>query len=194
MTLQTITSASFHESEIGFTDIVSEMEKAREQIQHMQKVFGKKVEVLTGNHDANLERKVKAIGLDPALLKKQSEIWQIDWTFHPRFHKLQIDDYQVFHGDQGKGGKTPAVANADADWKSSAIGHHHSCGGVVWQCNSNSRYWGMSVGCGVNHKHAVMAYGKRYAPKPVIACGVVIDSIPYFEPMPKSNKYGRRLR
>ena len=117
-------SASFHDSEIGFTDIVGEMEAARDQIQHMQKVFGKNVEVMTGNHDANLQRKMKAVGLDPSLLRKQAEIWGIDWKFYPRYHKLQIDDYQVFHGDQGRGGKTPAIAKAEADWD--IVGHRPS--------------------------------------------------------------------
>jgi len=187
-------SASFHDSEIGFTDIVGEMEAARDQIQHMQKVFGKNVEVLTGDHDANLARKMKAVGLDPSLLRKQAEIWGIEWKFYPRYHKLQIDDYQIFHGDQGRGGKTPAIAKAEADWTSSAIGHHHTAGGVTWGCNNNSRYWGMSVGCGIDHKHAVMAYGASFAQKPIISCGVVIDGVPYFEPMPKKNKFGRRLR
>ena len=140
---------------------------------------------MTGNHDANLARKMKAVGLDPSLLRKQAEIWGIEWKFYPRYHKLQIDDYQVFHGDQGRGGKTPAIAKAEADWTSSAIGHHHTAGGVTWGCNNNSRYWGMSVGCGIDHKHAVMAYGASFAQKPIISCGVVIDGVPYFEPMPK---------
>lgn len=68
-------AASFHDSEVGFCDVVSEMEEARIQIQHMQEVFGADVTVLTGNHDANLKRKVKAIGLDPDILKSPEEIW-----------------------------------------------------------------------------------------------------------------------
>ena len=184
-------AASFHDSEIGFFDVVSEMEAAKEQIQHMQEVFGKKVEVMQGNHDSNLTRKMKVIGLDPSLLKSPSDIWGIDWEFHPRFHKLIIDDVIYMHGDQGRGGKTPALAKAEGEWMSVVCGHHHSAAGVWYGCNSNTRYFGLNVGCGVNHKHAVMAYGATFAQKPMLGCGVVIDGTPYFEPMPLANKYGK---
>ncbi len=185
-------AASFHDSEVGFCDVVSEMEVAREQIQGMQDVFGKDVEVLQGNHDSNLRRKVKAIGLDPDLLRGPSDIWGVDWEFHPRYHKLVIDDVIYMHGDQGKGGKTPALAKAEGEWMSVVCGHHHSAAGVWYGCNSNTRYFGMNVGCGVNHRHAVMAYGATFAAKPMLGCGVVIDGTPYFEPMPLTNRYGRK--
>ena len=183
-------AASFHDSEIGFHDVVSEMEAAKEQIHHMQEVFGPDVEVLQGNHDANLSRKVKAIGLDPALLRQPADIWEVDWTFHRRFAKLVIDDVIYMHGDQGKGGKTPALAKAEGEWMSVVCGHYHSAAGVWYGCNANTRYFGMNVGCGVDHKHAVMAYGATFAAKPMLGCGVVIDGTPYFEPMPKKNRYG----
>ena len=185
-------AASFHDSEIGFHDVVSEMEAAKEQIHHMQEVFGGDVEVLQGNHDANLSRKVKAIGLDPALLRQPADIWDVDWTFHRRYTKLVIDDVIYMHGDQGKGGKTPALAKAEGEWMSVVCGHHHSAAGVWYGCNANTRYFGMNVGCGVDHKHAVMAYGATFAAKPMLGCGVVIDGTPYFEPMPLKNKFGRK--
>lgn len=187
-------AASFHDSEIGFHDVVSEMEAAKEQIQHMAEVFGPDVEVLTGNHDANLGRKMKAIGLDPALLRSPEEIWGIDWTFHYRFAKVVIDDVIYMHGDQGKGGKTPALAKAEGEWMSVVCGHHHSAAGVWYGCNANTRYFGMNVGCGVDQGAAVMAYGATFAAKPMLGCGVVIDGTPYFEPMPLANKYGRKSK
>ena len=184
-------AASFHDSEIGFFDVVSEMEAAKEQIQHMAEVFGPDVEVLIGNHDANLSRKMKSIGLDPALLRTPEDIWGIDWKFHPRYTKLVLDEVCYMHGDQGKGGKTPALAKAEGEWMSVVCGHHHSAAGVWYGCNANTRYFGMNVGCGVDQKSAVMAYGASFSAKPMLGCGVVIDGTPYFEPMPLRNKYGR---
>ena len=147
---------SFHESEMGYADPVEELELAMEQAQHMQQVFGKKVQVLTGNHGAIPARKLKAFGVPAELLRKQ-----------------------------------PALAKAEADWMSTVCGHYHSAAGVWYGCNNNSRYWGMNVGCGVDHSHAAMAYGKTFSAKPMLGCGVVIDGTPYFEPMPKVNKFGR---
>ena len=184
-------AASFHDSEIGFYDAVSEMDAARYQIQHMEGVFGPDVEVLIGNHDANLGRKMKANGLDPSLLRTPSDIWGVNWEFYPRYAKLIIDDVIYMHGDQGRGGKTPALAKAEGEWMSVVCGHHHSSAGAWYGCNANTRYFGLNVGCGVDHKHAVMAYGASFAAKPMLGCGVVIDGVPYFEPMPLANKYGR---
>ena len=123
-------SASMHASEIGFYDIVSEMEATREQVAHLVDVFGDNVEVMQGNLDANLGRKMKLVGLDPALLKTPEDIWGVNWTFYPRFHKLIIDDCIYMHGDQSKGGKTPSLAKAEAEWMSVICGHHHSAAGV----------------------------------------------------------------
>jgi hypothetical protein len=187
-------AVSRHISEVGYSDPVQEQEKAYVQIQHMQDVFGKKVECLLGNHDQIPARLLKEFGVPPEWLRSPNQLWDLEWTFYPRYHKLQIDDYQIMHGDQGRGGKTPALAKAEADWTSTVAGHHHSAAGVWYGCNNNSRYWGMSVGCGVDHKHAAMAYGKTFAQKPMLGCGVVIDGIPYFEPMPKVNKFGRVIR
>jgi hypothetical protein len=34
----------------------------------------------------------------------------------------------------------------------------------------------MQVGCGIDRQHQQMAYGTKFSSKPIISCGVVIDS------------------
>jgi hypothetical protein len=42
----------------------------------------------------------------------------------------------------------------------------------------------MQVGCGVEHDHPSMNYGRVYAAKPIVGCGVVYSSkVAFFEPM-----------
>jgi predicted phosphodiesterase len=187
-------AASRHESEVGYSDVTVEFEKAYVQVQHQQDVFGKKVECMLGNHDCIPSRILKSMGMPENLLRNENDLWDLEWTFYPRYHKLQIDDFQVMHGDQGRSSATPALAKATADWRSTVCGHHHTALGAWHACNESARYFGLSVGCGVDTGHAAMAYGKSFSKKGMIGCGVVIDGVPYAEPMPKKNKYGRILR
>jgi len=41
--------------------------------------------------------------------------------------------------------------------------------------------WGLAVGCGVDNDQMAFAYGKNFARKPIVACGVVIDEEPHVE-------------
>ena len=185
-------AASRHESEVGYADVCGEYEKAYEQVQHQASVFGNKIECMIGNHDCIPQRTLKSLGMPSALLRNYNEMWGVDWTFHPRYTKLQIQDYQVMHGDQGRG--PDAKAKALGDWRSTVCGHHHTQLNAWHGANESTRFFGLSVGCGVDSGHAAMAYGKTFAKKGMIGCGVVIDGCPYAEPMPKKNKFGRIMR
>ena len=51
--------------------------------------------------------------------------------------------------------------------------------------------WGLAVGCGVDQRSMAFAYGKHFAKKPVIGCGVVIDGVPHAVPMDLGSKIRR---
>ena len=42
----------------------------------------------------------------------------------------------------------------------------------------------MDVSCGVDDQHPAMRYGKNLLTRPVLGAGVVLDGVPYYEPMP----------
>ena len=69
-------------------------------------------------------------------------------------------------------------------------GHNHSNAGISATATDQELVWGMGVGCGVDHKHMAFAYGKHFANKPIIACGVVVDGEPHIEYM----NLGRKVR
>ena len=77
-----------------------------------------------------------------------------------------------------------AHKNALAEFKSVVQGHLHAQAGIVYHANGGQCVFGMQVGCGANHKHPAMNYGRVYAAKPILGCGVVYSSkVAYWEPM-----------
>ena len=84
-----------------------------------------------------------------------------------------------------------AAMQAADSFQSTVIGHFHAAAGVMFKANDNARYFGMNVGCGVDYHTAAMQYGVKFARKPVLGCGVVIDgTTAIFEPMPLPNRMG----
>ena len=53
------------------------------------------------------------------------------------------------------------------------IGHVHSSAGVQYLASKRDLIFGMNVGCGIDIKSYAMAYGKNFANRPVLGCGVV---------------------
>lgn len=183
-------SISYHPKAPSMKDSEKEYKKAYRQVQELYNAFPNAIWMI-GNHDALTERQIFDAGLPFEVLKDYRELWGVhEWDIKPRYHKHVIDGVIYQHGDAGKGGRFPALANAEAEFQSVVQGHAHSAAGVQYGANTNLRYFGMQVGCGVNYKAAAMSYGVKYPRKPIIGCGVVIDGkTAVFEPMDLKNKY-----
>lgn len=187
-------SMSRWDSELGLENPLAELDLAREQAADLYHYFPN-LNIMTGNHDAVPVRAARSAGIPPEIVKDLNSIFDTPrWTWQPRFAKLQINDFQLMHGDQGRTSKTPALTQAEAGWMSTAAGHHHTRAGVWWGANSGSRFWGMNVGTGIDHNSPVFNYSRQCANKPILGMGVVIDGTPYFEPMPLVNKFGRKIK
>lgn len=177
-------SISYHEKDPSMPSAAEEFKKARKQVQQLYKAFPK-ADYLIGNHDALPARKAQTIGLPEEVLKDFGSLWGLDnWTIHPRFHDLIIDDVIYRHGDKCKGGQMAAHKNSVAEFSSLVQGHLHAQAGVVYHANKNDCVFGMQVGCGVDANHPSMNYGRVYAAKPIVGCGVVYSSrVAHFEAM-----------
>ena len=176
---------SFHEKDPSMPGVEEEFRQAQKQVRQVHRAFPK-VDFLIGNHDDLPRRKAVTVGLPDSLMKGFKELWQLDgWTIHPRYTKLWIGGVQYRHGDMGKGGLNAAKANAMAEFCSLAQGHLHAQAGVTYHANDKSCVFGLSVGCGADHDHPAMNYGRVYSAKPIVGCGVVYSpQYAVFEPMP----------
>ena len=159
-----------------------EYAKARKQVASLTKAFPK-ADWLIGNHDALTERQAVTAGLPPELLKDYADTWNAGWSIHPRFAKLIIDGVIYSHGDSGRAGQDAAYQPAKDNFHSTVIGHFHNQAGVRWWANPEFRVFGLSVGCGIDASRLQFDYGRRFAHKPILGCGVVIGGKQaYFEP------------
>lgn len=177
-------SISYHEKDPSMPSPAEEFKAAQKQVKALHKAFPK-VDYLIGNHDALPSRKAQTIGLPEEVIRDFKSLWELDgWTIHPRFHDLVIDGVIYRHGDKGKGGQMSAHKNSVAEFSSLVQGHLHAQAGVVYHANKEKCVFGMQVGSGVDHNHPAMNYGRIYAAKPIVGCGVVYDEkIAFFEPL-----------
>lgn len=175
-------SISYHEKSPGMNNATREFEHAHVQVAGLARAFPK-ADWLIGNHDALTERQAISAGLPPQILRDYADLWEVDWSVHPRFAKLTIDGVVYSHGDSGRGGQDAAFAQAKDNFRSTVIGHHHGQAGVKWWANPEFRVFGMSVGCGIDASRLQFEYGRRFAAKPILGCGVVLNGTrAFFEP------------
>lgn len=167
-------SISYHERHPGNTNAEAEFEKAHKQVAQLAERFPK-ADWMIGNHDALTERQAISAGLPTSCLRDYQDLWGVKWKVHERFAKLTIDGVVYAHGDSGRGGQGAALKQAKDNFCSTVIGHYHAQAGVQWWANKNARIFGMSVGCGIDAAALQFSYGKPFAAKPLLGCGVVID-------------------
>lgn len=138
--------------------------------------------VCIGNHDRRIERIAKSAGIPPRFLRSYSQIWKTPrWKW---VEEIFIDGVHYFHGE-GCAGVRPAMNRALQDGVNTVIGHVHSVGGLQQRTSAHRTIWGMDVGCGVDTDALQFAYAKAFATKPVLSCGVVINGVPQWIPMPQ---------
>ena len=178
-------SISFHEKDVALPGPVQEFRKAKKQIKQIADAFPE-LDYMVGNHCSLPSRKARLIGLPEDVLIPFNQLWGVPgWRVHDRYDDLVIDGVVYRHGDKCKGGIMAAHKNAIAEFSSIAQGHLHSQAGVVYHANQGDCVFGLQVGCGVDHDHPAMNYGRVYAAKPIVGAGVIYDSThAMFSPMP----------
>jgi len=147
-----------------------------------------KAYVCRGNHDDRIMRLAESVGIPETFLRPLSELYQTpgwvwDWDF-------VIDDIYFFHGE-GCSGVHPAFNAAKKMLMSTVMGHVHAAAGVKWLSNPKKRIFSMDVSTGIDDKQMAFAYGKHAKQRSMLGAGVIVDGIPYYEPMPagKGEKY-----
>jgi len=136
--------------------------------------------VCIGNHDERPRRLARAMKIPDCLVKDYGDMWDTpNWTWDWKFN---VDEVSYRHGT-GCSGIHPAWNLMNKIHQSCVIGHCHARAGVKWGCNENSRFFGADTGCGVDEKMYQFAYGKDYPVRPFLSSVVIIDGIPYLEPM-----------
>mgnify|MGYP003146465534 CR=1 FL=1 len=178
---------SYHEKQTAMPNADTEMEQAMVAMKNWYKAFPD-VKVCVGNHSALPFRQASTAGIPARMLKSYQDIWEAPkgWEWGLNF---TIDEVLYTHGI-GAGGQNGALKLAMKNRQNTVIGHSHSFGGVGYSASYRDLIYGMNVGCGVDNDHMAFAYGKDFASKPTLGCGIVADDgrTALFIPMPLGDK------
>jgi metallophosphoesterase superfamily enzyme len=168
---------SYHESDPDGFSGGREYEKAIEAIKWWQVAFPDAI-ITVGNHDLIPHRKAYTHGVPSRLTPTFQQIFDAPpgWKFAKRFTLYNI---LFIHGTNN------AKSRAQQTRMSVVQGHLHSEHSVQWWQSDLDRIFAMQVGCGVDNDSYAMRYGRDFAKRPVLGCGVVLDSgkIPLVVPM-----------
>lgn len=160
----------------------SELSQAIASAQPWYKAFPV-AKICIGNHDERYFRQAFKAGIPTAYLRGYNEVFKCpdNWNWQ---HGHTMDNVLYAHGT-GYTGKDAAMRVASESMMSAVIGHTHSWGGVQWIGTHNAAIFALNVGCGVDESAYPMRYAAHMRRKPVLGCGVVLDSgrVAHFEPM-----------
>lgn len=172
---------SFHDHDPDLDSPGKELEKAIKALTPIYKLFPV-AEILESNHGSLVIRKALATGLSRKFFKTPGDILEAPktWTWHfDLMLKLPNGTPCYFHHSKGPSAKK----NSQAMGASFVQGHHHENFEISYWGNPNALLFGMTVGCLVDSKSLALAYNKNNLKRPVIGCGIIIDSIPQLIPM-----------
>ncbi len=172
---------SFHDADPDLDSAGQELDKAIAALKPLYKLFPK-AEVLESNHGSLVARKALANGLSSRFFKTPGDILEApkSWSWHFDITaKLPNGTQCYFHHSKGANVKK----NSQAMGMSFVQGHHHESFEIQFWGNPNALLFGMTVGCLVDPKSLAMAYNKNNLKRPVIGCGIIVDSIPILIPM-----------
>jgi hypothetical protein len=173
---------SYHESNPDLPSAGDELKAAKKVIAELHELFPK-MDILESNHGSLHLRKSMTAGIPRAYIKEYNEILEVGagWKWHDDMTITLPNGQQCYltHGKSANGMKL------SQNYAMNCIqGHHHTEFTIGYWSNPNDLFWSMQVGCLVDSKSLAMAYNKLQLRRPIIGCGVVIDSKPMLETMP----------
>jgi len=183
-------SLSFHDSEPMLHNVMGEYESAFERAQDWYEAFPEAT-LIMGNHDRIPARQLRKLGMEPTIyMRPIEELFGMPpgWAVADQ---IEIDNVLYHHGETS-GGINGFRKDAEQRMRCTVSGHNHSNAGISATATDQELVWGLAVGCGVNHEHMAFAYGKNFAKKPIVACGVVSHGTPHIEYMDLGSKVRRR--
>ena len=182
-------SLSFHDSEPTLHNVMGEYESAFERAQDWYEAFPE-LTLVMGNHDRIPARQLRKLGMEPSIYMRPVEElfgmppgWQV-------VDQIEIDNVLYHHGETA-GGINGFRKDAETRMRCTVSGHNHSNAGISATATDQELVWGLAVGCGVNHEHLAFAYGKHFAKKPIVACGLVLEGEPRVAYMDLGSKVRR---
>jgi len=183
---------SYHEVEPTLYSAGEELKKGREVIWQMESLFPT-IDVMESNHGSLAFRKAKTSGIPKEFMKDYSEVLKTKkWKWHDQL-RLTLPNGQECLFAHGLGANY--LLTAQKRGMSLIQGHYHSKYGIAYWSTNNDLNFGMNVGCLIDDKSLAFAYNKTTVERPIIGCGMIIDSQPKLIPlvMKSNGRWNGRL-
>lgn len=184
---------SFHPSDPDLASPGDELASAIQKLQPVYKMFPK-VDVIESNHGSLIYRKAKVMGLPRHVFRSYREVieapkgwkWHFDLTI-----ELPDGSKCYFHHALS----SSVIRSSQQLGMHCVFGHHHNKFSVEYWSSNYQTKWAMFVGCLINHKAMAYEYGQNNLKKPIIGCGIIIDSAPVLLKMnlDKDNRWTKKL-
>lgn len=174
---------SFHDSDPNLDSAGTELEKAKVFLAELHSHFPQLL-ICHSNHGSMQYRRAKAHGIPVQMLKRYRDVllpgidssgwaWRYAW-------RLQTALGPILFKHQAAG--TP-IADAAHEQANLVVGHMHGTCGMDYAASSGRLYWALTSGCLIDKDALAFAYGKHSKNKPIIACTIINDGVPYIIPM-----------
>lgn len=175
---------SMHDSDPSLDSAGVELEKARVFIQDLATLFPV-MDVCHSNHGSLIYRRAFKSGIPAEYIKPYREILfpkggGDGWEWAERFKITLPNGESVIFQHQSAG---DSLNNAAHERCSIVEGHEHGKFEIQYRASTDALYFSMITGCLIDHKALAFAYGKLFPKKPIIGCGMIIDSRPQLIPM-----------
>ena len=172
---------SFHDKDPNLLSPGDELKESRRYIKQLEKLFPK-MDILESNHGSRLYRKALAHGIPRAMLKSYNEVLEVGsgWKWFDDLI-VKLPNNQPVYFCHGKNKNVTILSQRMG--MSAVQGHFHGRFKIDYWGNPERLNWAMAVGCLADTKSLAMAYGKNELERPVIGCGLIIDSLPILEPL-----------
>jgi hypothetical protein len=151
------------------------------------------VQVIESNHGSLWYRKAKHHCIPREIIKSYEEILQTKkWTWHTDL-TITLPNGQPVYFHHGK--TANYLLGSQKLGQSYIQGHYHSKFGIQYWGNSERLNWAMNVGCLIDDDAIQFEYNKTTMERPVIGCGIILDSQPHLLPliMKSNGRWNGRL-
>lgn len=160
---------SYHEHDPDGMSVGHEINAAKEQLKPWFEAFPNAISLM-GNHDLLIQRKARTIGLSNQFIKGFGEVIGAPKTWEFKLEHTQ-DNVLYKHGNVGDAFKVAQQSRI-----STCQGHFHAKTFVQWSVSEKDAIFGMQVGWGADRHAYAFDYGKPFAAKPIISCGLVLEN------------------
>ena len=159
---------SYHEHDPDGLSVGDELQAARKQLKPWFEAFPKAISLM-GNHDLLIQRKARTIGLSKEFIKGFGDVIGAPKTWEFKLEHFK-DNVLYKHGNVGDAFKVAQESRI-----STCQGHFHAKTFVQWSVSEKDSIFGLQVGWGADRHSYAFDYGKPFAKKPIISCGLILD-------------------